>query len=104
MMMLEAIREVLNVRLLLLAEAALPQRQFQAFRKLVLDEIGNTGLEQDLVRVVAAMRQGERCGAGGKRSAVARNSTHQPPIGHRPAVFDSLDFIGAQPLGVVLHE
>ena len=94
MMMLEAIREVLNVRLLLLAEAALPQRQFQAFRKLVLDEIGNTGLEQDLVRVVADMRQGERCGAG-KRSAVARNSTHQPPIGHRPAVIDSFDFIGA---------
>ena len=98
MVMVEAIREVLNVRkrrLLLFAEAALPQAQFQAFRKLVLDEMGNTGLEQDLVRVVADMRQGERCGAGGKRSAVARNSTHQPPIGHRPAVFDSLDFIGA---------
>ena len=64
MMMLEAIREVLNVRLLLLAEAALPQRQFQAFRKLVLDEMGNTGLEQDLVRVVADVRQAERRGAG----------------------------------------
>jgi hypothetical protein len=53
MVMVEAIREVLNVRkrrLLLFAEAALPQAQFQAFRKLVLDEMGHTGLEQDLVR------------------------------------------------------
>jgi hypothetical protein len=69
MVMLEAIREVLNVgkrRLLLFAEAALPQGQFQAFRKLLLDEMGNTGLEQDLVRVVADVRQGEGCGAGGK--------------------------------------
>jgi hypothetical protein len=68
MVIVEAIREVLNVRkrrLLLFAEAALPQGQFQAFRKLVLDEMGNTGLEQDLVRVVANIRQGERCGAGG---------------------------------------
>ena len=65
--MVEAIREVLNVRkrrLLLFAEAALPQGQFQAFRKLVLDEMGNTGLEQDLVRVVADVRQAERRGAG----------------------------------------
>lgn len=68
MVIVEAIREVLNVRkrrLLLFAEAALPQAQFQAFRKLVLDEMGNTGLEQDLVRVVAEDRQRERQGAGG---------------------------------------
>lgn len=67
-MIVEAIREVLNVRkrrLLLFAEAALPQAQFQAFRKLVLDEMGNTGLEQDLVRVVAEVRQRERQGVGG---------------------------------------
>jgi len=69
MVSVEAIREVLNVRkrrLLLFAEAALPQAQFQAFRKLVLDEMGNTGLEQDLVRVVANIRHAERCGASGE--------------------------------------
>jgi len=68
MVVVEPIREVLNVRkrrLLLFAEASLPQGQFQAFRKLVLDELGNTGLEQDLVRVVADIRQRERHGAGG---------------------------------------
>ena len=67
-MIVETIREVLNVRkrrVLLFAEAALPQAQFQAFRKLVLEELGNTGLEQDLVRVVAEVRQRERQGAGG---------------------------------------
>ena len=65
MVIVEAIREVLNVRkrrLLLVAEAALPSSQFQAFRKLVLEEMGNTGLEQDLVRVVSEVRQG----TGGK--------------------------------------
>lgn len=68
MVAIETIREVLNVRkrrLLLFAEAALPQGQFQAFRKLVLDELGNTGLEQDLMRVVVEMRQRERHGTGG---------------------------------------
>jgi hypothetical protein len=68
MVVIEVIRELLNARkrkLLLFAEAALPHGQFQAFRKLVLDELGNTGLEQDLVRVVAELRQQERCGAGG---------------------------------------
>ena len=67
MVMVEAIREVLNVRkrrLLLFAEAALPPGQFQAFRKLVLDELGSTGLEQDLVRVVAELRHKERQGRG----------------------------------------
>ncbi len=68
MVIIEAIREVLNLRkrrLLLFAEAALPPAQFQAFRKLVLDEMGNTGLEQDLVRVVAEVRQRDRNGEGG---------------------------------------
>lgn len=65
MVAIEAIREVLNVRkgrLLLFAAAALPPGQFQAFRKLVLDELGSTGLEQDLVRVMIEVRQG----TGGK--------------------------------------
>lgn len=69
MVIVDVIREVLNVRkrrLLLFAEAALPPSQFQAFRKLVLNEMGEAGLEQDLVRLVAEARQGERQGTGGK--------------------------------------
>jgi hypothetical protein len=61
MVVIEAIRAVLNVRkgrLLLFAEAALPPSQFQAFRKLVLQELGSAGLEQDLVRVMIEARQG----------------------------------------------
>ena len=61
MVIVAAIRELLNVRkrrLLLFAEAALPPSQFQAFRKLVLDELGSAGLEQDLVRVMIEVRQG----------------------------------------------
>lgn len=69
MVIVDAVREVLNVRkgrLLLFAEAAMPPTQFQAFRKLLLNELGEAGLEQDLVRVVGEVRQGERQGAGGK--------------------------------------
>jgi hypothetical protein len=72
MVAVEAIREALNVRkrrLLLFAEAALLPGQFQAFRKLVLDELGSRGLEQDLVRVVADIRHGERHGTGGDTHA-----------------------------------
>ena len=68
MVVIEAIREALNVRkrrLLLFAEAALPPGQFQAFRKLVLEELGSMGLEQDLVRVMADIREKERHGTGG---------------------------------------
>lgn len=69
MVIVDVIREVLNVRkgrLLLFAEAAMPPTQFQAFRKLLLNELGEAGLEQDLVRVVGEVRQGERQGTGGK--------------------------------------
>lgn len=61
MVALVVLRDLLNVRkrrLLLFAEAALPAGQFQAFRKLVLDELGSNGLEQDLMRVVSESRQG----------------------------------------------
>lgn len=34
--------------LLLVAEAALPQSQFQAFRKIVLNEFGKSGLQTEL--------------------------------------------------------
>jgi hypothetical protein len=38
-------------RLLLVAEAALPASQFQAFRRVVLDEFGKSGLEKELERM-----------------------------------------------------
>ena len=65
MVVMEAIREALNVRkrrLLLFAEAALLPDQFKAFRKLLLEELGSTGLERDLARVVQEALQG----TGGK--------------------------------------
>ena len=54
MVKLQDIVELLNPRknrLLLYAEAALPERQFAAFRKLLLDELGNGGLIKDLERL-----------------------------------------------------
>ncbi len=65
MVIVDVIRDLLNVRkgrLLLFGEAAMPPTQFQAFRKLLLNELGEAGLEQDLVRVVIEVRQG----TGGK--------------------------------------
>ncbi len=35
-------------RILLVAEASLPESQFSAYRKLVLDELGKNGLENEL--------------------------------------------------------
>lgn len=48
-------------RVLRIAEAALPQSQFKAFRSLVLDEFGNSGLGKELERLWGAgPRQQER--------------------------------------------
>jgi hypothetical protein len=50
----ERIEELIRSRLkhvLLVAEASLPASQFQAFRKLTLDQFGKSGLERDLERV-----------------------------------------------------
>lgn len=52
--MLNAVLELLNMRknkILLLAESALPESQFKAFRKLFLNELGDKGLEADLVHI-----------------------------------------------------
>lgn len=38
-------------RILLFAEASLPASQFQAFRKLVLDELGTSGLVTELKKL-----------------------------------------------------
>ncbi len=53
--MLAAIVDALNARknrVLLFAQAALPESQFQAFRKLFLGEFGRDGLERELERIV----------------------------------------------------
>ncbi|MGB7540765.1 MAG: hypothetical protein WBM28_01965 [Burkholderiales bacterium] len=55
MMILQAILDSLNARknrLLLVAQAALPESQFQAFRKLFLGELGKDGLEAELAKIV----------------------------------------------------
>lgn len=59
--MLAAILEALNARknnLLLLAEASLHPGQFNAFRKLLLNELGQKGLEGELVRILAERKPG----------------------------------------------
>ncbi|MEQ8442528.1 MAG: hypothetical protein RIM33_17170 [Alphaproteobacteria bacterium] len=50
----KAILALLNhrvTRILTIAEAALPQDRFKAFRKLVLDEMGRNGMETDLYQL-----------------------------------------------------
>ena len=49
----ERIEQLINARinqLLLVAETALPPSQFQAFRKVTLNEFGNNGLGKELER------------------------------------------------------
>lgn len=52
-------REIMNLinphvsRVLTIAQAALPRDQFSAFRKLVLDEFGRQGLEDELYEFIA---------------------------------------------------
>jgi len=49
--LLQAVLDRLNERksrLLLVAQAALSESQYQAFRKLTLDELGRSGLEKEL--------------------------------------------------------
>jgi hypothetical protein len=47
-----------KTRVLRYAQAALPQSQFEAFRGLVLDEFGRSGLERELEGIAADY---ERC-------------------------------------------
>lgn len=56
MMLLDHLLEAVNVRknkALQMAEAALPESQFRAFRRLFLDEFGRNGLESEMARIVA---------------------------------------------------
>jgi hypothetical protein len=51
----ELIEQTINPHLnqvLLVAESSLPASQFQAFRKIVLNEFGKNGLVKDLERIV----------------------------------------------------
>ncbi|MBP6224809.1 MAG: hypothetical protein KA439_07090 [Rhizobacter sp.] len=66
MVILPSIFALLNQRkkrILQVAEAALPEGQFRAFRSLVLDELGREGFERDVERLVAERKQG-MVGAG----------------------------------------
>jgi hypothetical protein len=51
-------------RLLLVAEAALPPTQFQAFRRVVLDEFGKSGLERELEQAFAEDCKKDKHGQG----------------------------------------
>ena len=62
-------------RVLLVAEASLPERQFIAFRKLLLDEFGNSGLNQDLRRLFGREKPQDRQGTG-------RNTYAQEEVDH----------------------
>jgi len=56
---LQTLLELLNARknrVLLIAESSLPESQFRAFRKLLLCEFGEKGLEGDLQRIYAEDR------------------------------------------------
>lgn len=59
----EAILPLVNARLnrvLLIAQAALPEHQFEAFRRLILDEFGRAGFIRDLDTISDAPRQEPR--------------------------------------------
>ncbi|RPH50803.1 MAG: hypothetical protein EHM85_08965 [Desulfobacteraceae bacterium] len=59
----EQIYQIINSRLtqvLLFAESSLPQSQFQAFRKLTLDQFGKSGLHKDLDLILRNTNHKER--------------------------------------------
>ena len=45
-------------KLLRVAEAAMPKEQFQAFRRLALDEFGRNGFGKGLAKVIGDQRNG----------------------------------------------
>ena len=61
-------QEIINLlnsrinRVLRMAQAALPEHQFEAYRKLVLDEFGNGGFYKDLERLFRENHFKERTG------------------------------------------
>lgn len=85
--MLRAILALLNVRknkILLVAEAALPERQYVAFKKVFLDELGMRGLEAELIELInsgesnnSGMEMGRKilCTKGGAEMIENRTNT-----------------------------
>jgi hypothetical protein len=68
----QGIMAAINARInkvLLLAEAALPESQFRPFRRLMLDEFGNSGLGKDLDRLCGEDAASERHGMGRNKHA-----------------------------------
>ena len=68
----EQIEQVVRPHLgnvLLAAETALPPSQFEAFRKICLNEFGNNGLGRDLDRLLGGKLHKERDGTGGNTSS-----------------------------------
>ena len=66
----DAIKAIMNPRLnrvLWIAQLALSDDKFPAFRKLVLDEFGKSGLEGDLARLFRSELEQERQGKGRNR-------------------------------------
>ena len=66
MVILPSIFALLNQRkkrILQVAEAALPEGQFRAFRSLVLDELGREGFERDVERLVELNSMNRLAGA-----------------------------------------
>lgn len=47
-------------RILLVAQAMLPESQFRAFRQVLLDELGKGGFEKELEKVIAEKQRKER--------------------------------------------
>ena len=63
MLLLEAVLTALNSRknhILLVAQAALPPSQYEAFRKLFLDQFGKSGFEEDLKAVLIKHQDRQR--------------------------------------------
>jgi hypothetical protein len=61
----EEIMELLRMhinRVLLIAESSLTESQFKAYRKLILDEFGQSGLEKELETMFKREIQKERQG------------------------------------------
>jgi hypothetical protein len=63
--MYHMIRELLNARknrVLLLAQSSIPEHQFQAFKKLYLDEMGERGFEKELKQLLEKQHGVDRNG------------------------------------------
>jgi hypothetical protein len=63
--MYHMIRELLNARknrVLLLAQSSIPEHQFQAFKKLYLDEMGERGFEKELKQLLEKQHGMDRNG------------------------------------------